>query len=135
MPPGTGPGSPESFIGRIGTAIAPVFKPAGFGTWEAAVALMFGVVAKELIIGTLGVLYSASDASLTLAIQGAWTPLSAYAFMMMVLVYVPCVATIASIRRETGSWQWTTLAVAYTLVLGWILAVLVYQIGMLIGLG
>lgn len=135
MPPGTGPGSPESFIGRIGTAIAPVFKPAGFGTWEAAVALMFGVVAKELIIGTLGVLYSASDASLTLAIQGAWTPLSAYAFMVMVLVYVPCVATIASIRRETGSWQWTTLAVAYTLVLGWILAVLVYQIGMLIGLG
>lgn len=135
MPPGTGPGSPESLIGRIGTAIAPVFKPAGFGTWEAAVALMFGIVAKELIIGTLGVLYSASDASLTLAIQEAWTPLSAYAFLIMVLVYVPCVATIASIRRETGSWKWTALAVAYTLILGWILAVMVYQIGMLVGLG
>lgn len=135
MPPGTGPGSPESLIGRIGTAIAPILKPAGFGTWEAAVALIFGVVAKELIIGTLGVLYSASDASLTLAIQKAWTPLSAYAFLVMVLVYVPCVATIASIRRETGSWKWTTLAVAYTLVLGWILAVFVYQIGMLVGLG
>jgi ferrous iron transport protein B len=135
MPPGTGPGSPESLIGRLGTTIAPVFKPAGFGTWEAVVALIFGVVAKELIIGTLGVLYSASGTSLTQAIQGAWTPLSAYAFLVMVLVYVPCVATIASIRRETGSWKWTTLAVAYTLVLGWILAVLVYQIGMLIGLG
>lgn len=135
MPPGTGPGSPDSFIGRIGTAIAPVLRPAGFGTWEAAVALMFGVVAKELIIGTLGVLYGASDATLLQAIQQAWSPLSAYAFMVMTLVYIPCVATIASIRRETDSWKWTAVAVAYTLVLGWILAVVVYQVGMLIGLG
>lgn len=135
MPPGTGPGSPESFIGRIGTAFAPILRPAGFGTWEASVALISGIVAKELIIGTLGVLYGASYAGLIQAIQGAWTPLSAYAFLVMSLVYVPCVATIASIRRETGSWKWTAIAVAYTLVLGWLLAVFVYQVGMLLGLG
>jgi ferrous iron transport protein B len=135
MPPGTGPESPESYIGRIGTALAPILRPAGFGTWEAAVALMFGIVAKELIIGTLGVLYGVTDGSIIQAIQGAWTPLSAYAFMVMTLVYVPCVATIASIRRETGSWKWTAITVAYTLVLGWTLAVLVYQTGVLLGLG
>lgn len=135
MPPGTGPESPESYIGKIGTVLAPVLRPAGFGTWEAAVALMFGIVAKELIIGTLGVLYGVADGSIIQAIQGAWTPLSAYAFMVMTLAYVPCVATIASIRRETGSWKWTVITVVYTSVLGWTLAVLVYQVGMLLGLG
>lgn len=134
MPPGTGPGSPHSYIGRIGTVIAPIFRPAGFGTWEAVVALIFGIVAKELIIGTLGVLYGASNATLIQAIQGAWTPLSAYAFLVMSLVYAPCVATIAAIRRETSSWKWTALSVSYTLVLGWLLAVLVYQLGGLLGL-
>ena len=135
LPPGTGPGDPNSYIGRIGTTMAPLFRPAGFGTWEAVVALIFGVVAKELIIGTLGVLYGASDAGLIQAIQGAWTPLSAYAFMVMSLVYIPCIATITSIRRETNSWKWTTIAVTYTFALGWGLAVVVYQVGGWLGLG
>ncbi len=140
MPPGVDPGSPQSLIGRIGSAIAPLLKPAGFGTWQAASALVFGAIAKELIVGTLGVLYgsgvgSASGGSgLINAIQANWTPLSAYAFMVMSLVYMPCVATLAAIRRETGSRAWTAFAMAYPLVLGWVLAVIVYQVGRLIGL-
>ena len=140
LPPGVDPGSPESLIGRIGSAIAPLLKPAGFGTWQAASALVFGAIAKELIVGTLGVLYgsgvgSASGGSgLINAIQANWTPLSAYAFMVMSLVYMPCVATLAAIRRETGSRAWTAFAMAYPLVLGWVLAVIVYQVGRLIGL-
>jgi len=140
LPPGVDPGSPESLIGRIGSAIAPLLKPAGFGTWQAASALVFGAIAKELIVGTLGVLYgsgvgSASGGSgLINAIQANWTPLSAYAFMVMSLVYMPCVATLAAIRRETDSRAWTAFAMAYPLVLGWVLAVIVYQVGRLIGL-
>ncbi len=140
LPPGVDPGSPQSLIGRIGSAIAPLLKPAGFGTWQAASALVFGAIAKELIVGTLGVLYgsgvgSASGGSgLINAIQANWTPLSAYAFMVMSLVYMPCVATLAAIRRETDSRAWTAFAMAYPLVLGWVLAVIVYQVGRLIGL-
>jgi ferrous iron transport protein B len=140
LPPGVDPGSPRSLIGRIGSAVAPLLKPAGFGTWQATSALVFGAIAKELIVGTLGVLYgsgvgSASGGSgLINAIQANWTPLSAYAFMVMSLVYMPCVATLAAIRRETGSRAWTAFAMAYPLVLGWVLAVIVYQVGRLIGL-
>lgn len=136
LPPGADPGSPESLIGRIGGAIAPLLKPAGFGTWQAATALVFGAIAKELIVGTLGVLYGsgAGEAGLVSAIQANWTPLSAYAFLVMSLVYMPCAATIAAIRRETGSRAWTAFAMAYPLVLGWVLAVAVYQVGRLIGL-
>jgi len=140
LPPNAAPGSPSSLIGRIGGAIAPLLKPAGFGTWQAAAALVFGAIAKELIVGTLGVLYGsgvgsgAGEAGLVSAIQANWTPLSAYAFLVMSLVYMPCAATIAAIRRETGSRAWTAFAMAYPLVLGWVLAVIVYQAGRLIGL-
>ena len=140
LPPGAAPGSPESLIGRIGGVMAPLLKPAGFGCWQAAAALVFGAIAKELIVGTLGVLYGSGvgsapgSASLVSAIQANWTPLSAYAFLVMSLVYMPCVATIAAIRRETGSRAWTAFAMAYPLVLGWTLAVIVYQAGRLIGL-
>jgi ferrous iron transport protein B len=139
LPSGVAPGSPDSLIGRIGSAIAPLLRPAGFGTWQAAAALVFGAIAKELIVGTLGVLYGsgvgAGGIGLIGAIQAHWTPLSAYAFMVMALVYMPCAATIAAIRRETGSRAWTAFAMAYPLVLGWALAVIVYQVGHLIGLG
>ena len=70
-----------------------------------------------------------------MAIQAYWTPLSAYAFMVMSLIYIPCVATIATIKRETNSWRWTGFAMAYSLLLGWTMAFLVYQGGRLLGLG
>ncbi|HOK71162.1 MAG TPA: nucleoside recognition domain-containing protein, partial [Bacillota bacterium] len=135
LPPGVDPGSPDSLIGRIGKAIAPILAPAGFGQWQAAAALLFGVIAKELIVGTLGVLYGTTgEAGLIAAIRASWTPLAAYSFMVMALTYIPCTATIAAIRRETGSRRWTAFAVAYTLVLGWTLAVIIYQVGRLFGL-
>lgn len=135
LPPGVEYASRESLIGRLGTLVAPIFKPAGFGTWEAAASLFFGILAKESVVGTLGVLYGVEEAGLGDAIRQHWTPLSAYAFMVMTLIYIPCVATIAAIRRETNSWGWTGFAIGYSLVLGWVMATLVFQVGRLLGLG
>ena len=135
LPAGVEYASAESYIGRLGSAVAPILKPAGFGTWEAASALIFGILAKETVVGTLGVVYGAEGDALVEAIKQHFTPLSAYAFMVMTLIYIPCVATIAAIRRETNSWKWTFFAIGYTLVLGWLMAVLVYQGGRILGLG
>jgi ferrous iron transport protein B len=136
LPAGVEFASQESFLGRIGSALAPIFKPAGFGTWQAAVALLFGVLAKEVVVGTLAVLYGIAELGLSESlIVHSWTPLSAYAFMVMTLIYVPCVATIGTIKRETNSWGWTLFVVAYTLILGWLVAVLIFQIGKYYGLG
>ncbi|MGI6082286.1 MAG: ferrous iron transport protein B [Limnochordia bacterium] len=133
LPYGVEPGSPDSLLARIGRLIAPVLRPAGFGTWQAATALLFGIVAKEMVVGTLGVLYGAGEATLVGAVQAHWTPLAAYAFLVMTLIYIPCIATIGAIRQETRSRTWTAIAVGYLLLLGWIMAVGVYQIGSLLG--
>ncbi|HHW57894.1 MAG TPA: ferrous iron transport protein B [Clostridia bacterium] len=133
LPAGVEYASAESYIGRLGSAVAPILKPAGFGTWEAASALIFGILAKETVVGTLGVVYGAEGDALFEAIRQHFTPLSAYAFMVMTLIYIPCVATIAAIRRETNSWKWTFFAIGYTLILGWLMAVIIYQGGKLLG--
>jgi ferrous iron transport protein B len=135
LPPGVEYASQESIIGKIGSVLAPLFTPAGFGNWEAAAALIFGILAKEVVVGTLGVLYGMDEAGLSQAIAQHWTPLSAYAFMVMTLIYIPCVAAIGAIRRETNSWGWTVFAIAYSLVVGCVMAVLVFQGGRLLGLG
>lgn len=127
--------SQESLLGGLGSLIAPVFKPLGFGNWEAASALIFGLLAKEVVVGTLGVVYGTGEAGLVGAIQQMWTPLSAYAFMVMTLIYIPCVAAIGAIKRETNSWKWTGFAIGYSLVLGWLVAFIVYQGGKFLGLG
>lgn len=133
LPAGVEYASPVSFLGRIGGFISPVFQPAGFGTWEASVALLFGIVAKEVVVGTLGTVYGAGEDGLSAALSAAWTPLSAFSFMVMTLLYIPCVATIGAIKRETNSWGWTGFAIGYSLILGWIMAVIIYQIGTLMG--
>jgi ferrous iron transport protein B len=130
LPLGVEYASEQSVIGKLGLLFAPLLKPAGFGSWQAGVALLFGVLAKEVVVGTLGTLYGVQEAGLTSVIQTEFTALSAYAFMVMALVYIPCIAAIATIKRETD-WKWTGLAVGYSLVLGWGLAVLIYQIGAL----
>jgi len=115
----------------IGRVIAPVFRPCGFGEWQAATALVFGFFAKEAVVGTFGTLF-AGEAGIAGALEGlGWTPLVAYAFMAFCLIYVPCAATVAIIRRETHSWRWTVFAIGYTITLGWIVATLIYQIGSL----
>jgi ferrous iron transport protein B len=124
-------GSAESLIGGLGRIVAPLLAPAGFGFWQAGVALTFGIVAKEVVVGTLGTLYGAQGAALRSALGQHFTPLSAYAFMLMTLLYVPCIAVIGAIKRETN-WKWTALAVSYSLILGWVVAVAFYQVGRLV---
>ncbi|MBZ9634465.1 ferrous iron transport protein B [Clostridium sp. FP1] len=135
LPLGVQAGSVDSILGVIGSFIAPVFTLAGFGNWQSAVALITGFAAKEAVVGTLGTIYGVTGegASLTAAIQQAFTPLSALSFMIMTLLYVPCVATIVAVRKETNSKKWAWIVVAYTTIIGWILAVLVYQVGKLLG--
>ena len=127
LPVGVEYASEGSIIGRIGKAIAPIFSPAGFGFWQAAVALMFGLIAKEVVVGTLGTLYNAAEEGLSAVLPQFFSPASAMAFMIMSLLYIPCVATIAIIKREAG-WRWALFTTGYTLVLGWIMAVITYQI-------
>ena len=128
LPLGVEYASEQSVIGKLGLFFAPLLEPAGFGFWQAAVALLFGILAKEVVVGTLGTLYGVDDAGLTGVLQAQFNALSAYAFMTMALIYIPCIAAVATIKREIG-WRWAGLAVGYSLVLGWGLAVLIYQIG------
>lgn len=127
--------SQASLLGQIGTIIAPIFKPAGFGNWQASVSLFAGIAAKEAVVGTLGMVYAgvSEGALLVDTIQNVFTPLSAISFMAMVLLYTPCAATIATVRKETDSYKWPIFMVLYTFFIGWFGAVLVYQIGSLLG--
>jgi len=135
LPFGVEPYSQASILGRIGSAISPIFKPAGFGTWQAAVGLFTGIVAKEAVVATLGMVYAGVEecAELVAAIQQHFTPLSAFSFMIMSLLYTPCAAAIGAIKRETDSWKWTLFAILYTFAIGWMGAVLVFQVGRLLG--
>ncbi len=128
LPWGVEYASEASIIGRLGGVFAPLLRPAGFGYWWAAVSLAAGIVAKEIVVSTMGAIHGAGPGGLAEVLRRSFTPVSAYAFMVMSLVYIPCIATIAAIKRETN-WRWTGLAVGYTLVLGWVLAVLVNQLG------
>jgi ferrous iron transport protein B len=130
LPWGAPYASEQTLIGRIGSLLAPLFAPAGFGFWQAAVSLLAGIVAKELVVGTMGTLMGNGSQGLTAALHAQFTPLTAYAFMAMSLIYVPCVATIAAIRREAGG-RWALLATGYSLALGWVVAVAINQLGRL----
>jgi ferrous iron transport protein B len=175
----------DSYLGKFGQAVAPVFDPLGFGTWEAASSLMAGVIAKEIVVGTMGEIYlhergdtrkgkpptftedlrelaesfggAAKEAvgnvfstagiasmspepeegqeSLRTAVAGSFTPLSAYAFMVFVLLYMPCVVAAAAFRHEFGTWKWFGVAFAYQTALSWIAAFAVFQGGRLLGIG
>ena len=120
----------NSYIGRIGKAIEPIIEPLGFD-WKLGIGILSGVGAKELVVSSLGVLY-ADDAEAdetTLAQRLPITPLVAYGYMVFILLYFPCVATLAAIRQEAGGWKWAAFAAAYTTVLAWIMSFAVYQIG------
>jgi ferrous iron transport protein B len=134
LPVGVEYASRESLIGRIGSIIAPLFAPAGFGFWEAGVALFFGFIAKEIVVGSFGTIFGVGEAGIETVLPTLFTPLSAYAFMIMTLLYVPCVAVIAAVKRETNSWKWPLFMVLYTTATAWLLSVAVYQIGSLLGL-
>ena len=125
----------ESYIGKIGHAIEPVFAPQGFN-WKLGVGIISGAGAKEIVASTIGVLYSASDnvqegddfvhSQLRSKMEAdGITPLTAYCFLLFVLLYFPCIATIAAIKSETGSWKWALFTAAYTTTLAWVVSALV----------
>jgi len=128
-----------SAAGRMGKAIEPALRPLGFD-WRIGVALIAGFGAKEVVISTLATAYSMAEAGgetenlqAVLRRQPGLSPLVAYALMVFVLMYVPCLGTIAVIYRETGSWRWPAFAATYTTVLAWIAAFIVYNVGSLLG--
>jgi ferrous iron transport protein B len=127
----------NSFMGKIGRAIAPVFAPIGID-WRGGVSLLAGFVAKEIVVSTLGVLHAVdeegSEALRRALIQSGMTPLSAFSMMIFVLLYIPCIATVATIRKETNSFGWMLFSIGYTTAVAWIVSFIIYNGGRLIGL-
>ncbi|MBR5085200.1 MAG: ferrous iron transport protein B [Prevotella sp.] len=135
----------QSYIGYIGKGIEPIFKPQGFN-WKLDVGLVAGVGAKEIVASTMGVLYAGNeDISEEDADDSRYpvlreqmtrdgiTPLAGFCFLLFVLLYFPCIATIAAIKNETGSWKWALFAAGYTTLTAWVVSAIVYQVGCLIG--
>ena len=118
---GVAPSLEESFIGLLGKAIEPVFRVQGFD-WRLDVSLLAGVGAKEIVASTVAVLYNGDY---------NFSPLVAYSFLLFVLIYFPCIATIVAIKHESGSWRWAGFAAVYTTMLAWIVSALFYQVGLL----
>ena len=135
-------GLSNSVAGRMGNALTVLTAPLGFD-WRTNVALVGGFAAKEVVVATMGTAYSLGEvdpeepASLSerLAKEEGWNPLKAFALMLFVMVYAPCFVTVAVIRREAGGWKWALFSMVYTTVFAYLLALLVYQGGSLIGLG
>ena len=132
----------NSYIGQIGRAIEPAIRPLGFD-WKLGIGLISGVGAKELVVSTIGVLYHEDETQIAAATDGenstlsariakSITPLSAISYMLFVLIYFPCVATLAAIRQESGKWKWAIFTALYTTALAWIISFMVYQVGSLL---
>ena len=134
----------QSYLGRMGKTIEPLFIPQGFN-WKLDVSLLAGVGAKEIVASTIGVLYSGEDdfsedeafsddnekytRLRQLMLKEGITPLAAYAYLIFILLYFPCIATIAAIKSETGSWRWALFAACYTTFVAWVVSATVFQIG------
>ncbi|MFF2752432.1 ferrous iron transport protein B [Psychrobacillus sp. NPDC058041] len=124
----------KSFLALIGGAIAPILDPIGFGNWQAGAALLTGFLAKEVVVSTMNIIYVAPDMH---TLQGVmadfFSPLSAYSFLAFILLYVPCLATVAAIKKETGSTKWTWFSIIYALIIAYIVSIIIYQGGRLLG--
>ncbi|MCX6999998.1 MAG: hypothetical protein NT106_06865, partial [Candidatus Sumerlaeota bacterium] len=148
-----------SYAGRIGKAIMPVFHPSGIHDWRLGVGFVGGFFAKEIVVTTLGTLYTAGaggrlrqsgcdgwkgehNLSLRQSLRNAvrqdgtpiYTPLIAFSVMVFFLLYLPCISTVSIIRRETNSWRWPVFAILYTIAVAWVASFLIYQGGKLFGL-
>lgn len=120
----------ESFGASIGKAIAPIFKPLGFGTWQAALSIIAGIMGKEIVVSSMSVIFGVSEMGLGPALLATgFNSISAYAFMAFCLLYTPCVATIGIIKKETNSWRWTFFSFFYQLVIAWFVGMVIYQVG------
>ncbi len=130
----------DSILAALGSLIAPVFAPLGFGNWQSAVATIVGLTAKENVVGTLGILYGAAEvaedgAEIWLQLQSAFTQVTAYSFLVFNLLCAPCFAAIGAIRREMASAKWTWIAIGYQTLLAYTVAFLVTQLGNFIIMG
>ncbi|EPZ39526.1 MULTISPECIES: ferrous iron transport protein B [Anoxybacillus] len=124
----------DSFLAMIGSVLAPLLAPLGFGTWQAGAALLTGFLAKEVVVSTMNIIYHVPDVeSLQGLMASHFTALSAFSFMVFVLLYVPCLATVATIYKETRSRKWTMFSIGYALVLAYIVSFVIYQAGSLFG--
>lgn len=131
----------HSFAGTLGKVMEPVFRPLGFD-WRSSIALLAGLAAKEVVVSTLGTIYSMGEADEesqglrdAMRADPSFNPLKAYVLMLFALISVPCMATLAVIRRETNSWKWPVFSATYHFVLAWVICFVVYQGGRLMGLG
>ena len=127
-----------SLLGIIGSVISPIFAPLGFGTWQAAVAIIAGLAAKEVVVATFGTLAGMEEddeEGITNLIHDTFNPLSAFSFMAFTLLYTPCFAAIGAIKQETNSYKWPLTMCAITLVTAYIVSFLIFQIGGLAGFG
>ncbi len=136
----------ESYAAYIGRTFEPITKPIGFN-WKINTALIFGFAAKEFTVGTLGILYGVgqgneggqddSDSELSDSLERSpdFSPFIAFCMMLFVLIYTPCIATIAVIKKETGTWKWPVFSILYGLLLAWVTVYIVYNAGLLFGFG
>ena len=136
----------ESFLASIGSAVGALFTFHGFGTWESGAAIISGILAKESVVSTIGILYGLPDISaeaedavetaeamLGTGMGSAFTTMSALAFMVFSQIYTPCVTALGTIKKETNSWKWMFFAAGYMFALAWVVFLLVYQIGTALG--
>ena len=136
----------ESILATLGNWMSTLFVFHGFATWEAGAALLSGIMAKETVVATIGVLYGAADVSteaeeavetagtlLQTGMATSFTALSAFAFMIFSQLYTPCVTALGTIKKEAGGWKWMGFSAVYMFVIAWVVSLLVYQIGRLLG--
>ena len=136
----------ESYLASIGSASSKIFAPQGFDTWESGASIVTGVLAKEAVVSTMGILYGADELStedediqnsaqalLATNMGGVFTPLTALAFMVFTQLYSPCVTALGTIKKETQSWKWMGFAFLYTCAVAWVASLIVYQGGKLLG--
>jgi len=129
----------NTYIGRVGHFIEPAIRPLGFD-WRAGVSLVTGFVAKEVVVSSMGVLYAVgqeedSVMELRNRLHHSFTPLTAFAFMVFVLLYTPCIVALVTVIREVKSWRWSLFSIGYQIALAWIAAFIIYQGGRLLGIG
>lgn len=133
--------SRHTIAGKIGQGLVPILRPLGLGDWKVGMALFSGFVAKEVVVSTFATLYQLGDVeedslSLRQAIRQdpVFRPLTAYTLMVFILLYIPCISTVAALKKESGGWQWPLFTICYTTILAWIVAFVIYQGGLLLGI-
>lgn len=132
----------QSFLAYLGAGVSHLFSLQGFDSWQAGSAVITGVVAKEAVISTMGILYNIGDVAddtaaaanqMMTALGGSFTSLSAFSFMIFTQLYSPCVTALGTIKKETGKWKWMMFAFTYTSLVAWFISLIVYQAGRLLG--